>query len=71
MHRAVLQDVLSFAMKSGYTLRGLVASPLRGPKGNIEFLAHLTLQEDSPADLNQLIDSVFAETASSSSDVNE
>ncbi len=41
IHRQVLLDVLSFAKESGFGLRGLVKSPLLGPKGNAEFLAWL------------------------------
>lgn len=38
-HRAVLQSVLSTAASLGLRLGGLTASPLRGPAGNVEFLA--------------------------------
>jgi 23S rRNA (cytidine1920-2'-O)/16S rRNA (cytidine1409-2'-O)-methyltransferase len=43
IHRQVLLDVLSFAQESGFGLRGLIKSPLLGPKGNAEFLAWLDL----------------------------
>jgi 23S rRNA (cytidine1920-2'-O)/16S rRNA (cytidine1409-2'-O)-methyltransferase len=39
VHRAVLLDVLTFAQETGFGLRGLIRSPLLGPKGNVEFLA--------------------------------
>lgn len=39
VHRAVLLDVLTFAAGQGLGLRGLIRSPLTGPKGNVEFLA--------------------------------
>lgn len=42
VHRQVLRDVLTEAQEAGYTVRGLVRSSLKGPKGNIEFLVHLT-----------------------------
>lgn len=42
-HRRILQDVLTFAVETGFGLRGLAKSPLRGPKGNVEFLAWLDL----------------------------
>lgn len=45
IHHQVLQDVLTFAQKEGFGLYGLVRSPLRGPKGNTEFLAWLRLGE--------------------------
>lgn len=41
VHRTVLQTVLRSAMEFGYECRGLVKSPLLGPKGNVEFLADL------------------------------
>jgi len=43
VHREVLLNVLEAAERLGYALRGLIASPLRGPKGNVEFLAHLDI----------------------------
>jgi len=42
IHAQVLDDVLAAAETDGYSLRGLIASPLRGPAGNIEFLAWLS-----------------------------
>ena len=38
-HRAVLQSVARAAASLGLRLGGLTASPLRGPAGNVEFLA--------------------------------
>ena len=43
IHRHVLLDVLTFAQEEGFGLKGLVRSPVLGPKGNIEFLAWLCL----------------------------
>ncbi len=41
IHRRVLADVLAFAEGQGWGVAGLIESPLRGPKGNVEFLAWL------------------------------
>ena len=41
VHQRVLEDVLQAAAEFGYECRGLVKSPLLGPKGNVEFLADL------------------------------
>jgi len=41
IHKQVLIDVLSFAQQEGFTVHGLIKSPLLGPKGNAEFLAWL------------------------------
>jgi 23S rRNA (cytidine1920-2'-O)/16S rRNA (cytidine1409-2'-O)-methyltransferase len=46
VHRRVLNEVLGFAQAEGYRVRGLIRSPLQGPKGNIEFLAWLDLRLD-------------------------
>ncbi len=43
VHRQVLLDVLTFARSEGFSLRGLIRSPLLGPKGNAEFLAWLSV----------------------------
>jgi len=47
IHRQVLYDVLTFAQNEGFGVRGLVKSPLLGPKGNAEFLAWMD-QASSP-----------------------
>src|SRR5574341_1613702 len=41
IHQQVLLDVLAFAQQEGFSVRGLIRSPLVGPKGNAEFLAWL------------------------------
>ena len=46
-HRRVLHRVLDAATALGLGLRGLTVSPLRGPAGNVEFLAWLQLGADS------------------------
>ncbi|GAB4478415.1 MAG: TlyA family rRNA (cytidine-2'-O)-methyltransferase [Anaerolineae bacterium] len=46
VHRRVLGEVVARAGAAEYGLRGLMPSPLRGPKGNVEFLLWLS---DSPA----------------------
>ena len=48
VHAAVLQDLLGWASQHGFAVRGVTASPLRGPAGNVEFLAHL-VRSDAPA----------------------
>ena len=52
IHRRVLEEVLAFAQKLDFGVRGLIRSPLQGPKGNTEFLTWLdlgTTSEDVPA----------------------
>lgn len=47
-HRQVLARTVRAATQSGLATRGLVASPLRGPAGNIEFLANMTMRGHHP-----------------------
>lgn len=48
VHERVLRDVLDDAAAGGFAPRGLIVSPLKGPAGNVEFLAWLTLGQDAP-----------------------
>jgi 23S rRNA (cytidine1920-2'-O)/16S rRNA (cytidine1409-2'-O)-methyltransferase len=61
IHRQVLLNVLEQAHKDGFTVHGLIRSPLVGPKGNVEFLAHLILPGEGVGGLDELIDSVLPE----------
>ena len=40
IHRAVLEDLVAWASERGIGLTGLIRSPITGPAGNVEFLAH-------------------------------
>lgn len=65
IHRQVLLDALAFAAEDGLVARGLVQSPLHGPKGNIEFLAWLAPAIGSDGDARALVDEVLAPLAKS------
>ncbi len=58
IHRQVLLDVLAHAAQAGYCARGLMRSPLLGPKGNVEFLAWLAYPGIQSIDLKELVDAV-------------
>ncbi|NJC97057.1 MAG: TlyA family rRNA (cytidine-2'-O)-methyltransferase [Anaerolineales bacterium] len=58
IHKQVLLDVLGFARTEGFHLRGLIKSPLLGPKGNAEFLVWLW-QQGMDADLPALVAGVL------------
>jgi len=45
IHKQVLLDVLGFAQGGGFQIRGLIKSPLLGPKGNAEFVVWLNQTE--------------------------
>ena len=41
VHFDVIRSVLDFAVDNGFTVLGLSYSPIKGPEGNIEYLAYL------------------------------
>jgi len=43
VHLEVLNGFAAYAAQSGYGVKDLTFSPIRGPEGNIEYLAHLVL----------------------------
>ncbi len=45
IHQEVLDHFVELADEIGFTILGLTFSPVKGPEGNIEFLAHLTLDD--------------------------
>jgi 23S rRNA (cytidine1920-2'-O)/16S rRNA (cytidine1409-2'-O)-methyltransferase len=64
IHEMVLRNVLGFARDHELSVRSIVPSPLRGPNGNIEFLAHIVNDGsvDVPAD-DTLVETAMAEAA--------
>ena len=60
IHKQVLLDVLGFAQKEGFNIRGLVRSPLLGPKGNREFLVWLGEEDSEVVSFETLIDKVLS-----------
>ena len=58
VHKAILLEVLTFAQSQGFSLRGLLRSPVLGPKGNVEFLAWLGMGLAGQTDLATLVGQV-------------
>jgi 23S rRNA (cytidine1920-2'-O)/16S rRNA (cytidine1409-2'-O)-methyltransferase len=56
VHRAVLVDLLAFARELDLGPQGVIPSPVRGPAGNIEFLAHLQQGATPRPDLDAAIE---------------
>jgi len=60
-HRAALRGVLEWAIANDWLLFGLIRSPIKGSKGNVEFLAWLGSDPQMPAiPLDRAIDEVVA-----------
>ena len=56
VHRSVLAEVLGWADERGLGLMGLIRSPITGPAGNVEFLAHWRLDREPAIDVEPAID---------------
>jgi 23S rRNA (cytidine1920-2'-O)/16S rRNA (cytidine1409-2'-O)-methyltransferase len=61
VHRQVLVDVLEAAGTMGFGVRGLIRSPLLGPKGNTEFLVALDYPAGAVKEVGEWVDSVLNE----------
>jgi 23S rRNA (cytidine1920-2'-O)/16S rRNA (cytidine1409-2'-O)-methyltransferase len=59
IHRQILVDILNFGQSEGYSICGLMRSPLLGPKGNAEFLTWLEHPGSNPTDPEQLVAQVI------------
>ena len=61
IHEQVLLAVLGFAQQAGFSVRGLIRSPLLGPKGNAEFLVWLnqSTAESRSEDIHFLVESAL------------
>ena len=60
IHRQVLLDVLGYAKQEGFSLLGLIKSPLLGPKGNIEFLVWLDVHSTGKS-VEEVVNQVLPE----------
>ena len=52
VHEEVLRNFISLVQALGFTLRNLTFSPVKGPEGNIEFLAHLSMQSGAACQID-------------------
>lgn len=62
IHARVIEDVTEFAQSSGFTVIGLTTSPIKGPAGNVEFLAWFQVGGDTEGiDVQAHIESLITE----------
>lgn len=61
VHREVVDGIIEFSQKTGFYIKGLTYSPIKGPEGNIEYLLYLSKSEDTanPNDLEIMISEVI------------
>jgi 23S rRNA (cytidine1920-2'-O)/16S rRNA (cytidine1409-2'-O)-methyltransferase len=55
IHRSVLEEITGWAGDRGLGLMGLIRSPITGPAGNVEFLAHWVPGQTSAAERSTLL----------------
>lgn len=55
VHIEVLEQVLEEALSLGFKLQGLTFSPITGGEGNVEFLAHLRLEEQQADEVDSAV----------------
>jgi 23S rRNA (cytidine1920-2'-O)/16S rRNA (cytidine1409-2'-O)-methyltransferase len=60
IHRQVLLEILNFAQIHGFGTRGLIRSPILGPKGNVEFLAWFKVPSPD-LDIKELVENAMIE----------
>jgi len=58
VHKEVLDSFLQNSINAGFAVQDITFSPLKGPKGNIEYLGWLkTVGENAELDINQIVKS--------------
>lgn len=58
VHKEVIENVLEFAQKLNYTIKGLTYSSIKGPSGNIEYLVWLSTEpsEKNSFDIQKIVE---------------
>lgn len=57
VHAGVVRDIIGFSIETGFRVKGLDFSPVKGPEGNIEYLIYLSKTEGT-TDIGVLTDLV-------------
>jgi 23S rRNA (cytidine1920-2'-O)/16S rRNA (cytidine1409-2'-O)-methyltransferase len=61
-HRDVLEDLTHWVIAEGLSFQGLTTSPLRGPAGNVEFLALVGLEPGPSIDVATAVENALVES---------
>ena len=62
LHKKIIMDTYEYSREMGFGFSNLIVSPLKGPKGNIEFLAQLKMDNTSHLEeetLHSIMDEIF------------
>ncbi len=60
VHQQVIKKILAFCQEQDFTVSGLSFSPVKGPKGNIEFLLYLS-NDSASVDVAAVVDQAHLE----------
>ena len=62
VHLDVVERIMDFAINTGFNVRGLTYSPIKGPEGNIEYLSYFTKDNVSTEiDINEVVNAAHNE----------
>ena len=61
VHAGILREILPAIERSGVAFKGLIRSPVTGPKGNVEFLGWFGKGERTDIDIEQAVSQVLGE----------
>jgi len=64
VHKEVIGDIITFAQETGFSVKALTYSPIKGPEGNIEYLLYLSKIKgyEVVSMSNDLIESIVEES---------
>lgn len=63
VHKEVIENIVKFAKETGLYVKGLTFSPIKGQKGNIEYLIYLTNKEiKEEININETVETAHKET---------
>ncbi len=68
VHTEVVERITQFAVETGFTLKNLDFSPIKGPEGNIEYLMHI-VKSDEPCNQCVIIPSKLVEKSHGTLDI--
>ena len=51
-HVEVVESIVAFARETGFSVRGLDFSPIKGPEGNIEYLMYISKEADCDVEVH-------------------
>lgn len=60
VHTEVVERITQFAVETGFTLKNLDFSPIKGPEGNIEYLMHIE-KSDNPVNACEIVPAELVE----------